>query len=81
MTDKLTLRPVTFSVTYGKGDIEEYLEECEVSGETPSQEGFVNWTTECFGEMLEEGSPRVSYFERNMKSFGFDIETWDIYVV
>jgi hypothetical protein len=81
MTDKLTLRPVSFSVTYGKEDIEEYLEDCEVLAETPSQEGFVTWARERFENMLEEGVPKVSYFEQKLKSFGFDIETWDIYVV
>lgn len=80
MTDKLTLRPVSFSVTYGKPEIEDYLEECKEDNETPSQEGFNLYVMRNFEEMLEE-SPRVSNFERNVQSFGFDIETWDIYLL
>jgi hypothetical protein len=72
MTEKITIRPLTFSITYGKMEIEDYLEECEEDEETPTQEGFNLYVMRCFECMLEE-SPRVSYFKRKIEESGWEL--------
>jgi hypothetical protein len=78
MTNQITMiQPVSFSITYDKTDIDDYLEECEDNNETPTQEGFNLYVTRNFECMLEE-SPRVSYFDRTLESNWFVINDEDI---
>lgn len=72
MTEKITLRPLTFSITYGKMEIKDYLEECEEDEETPTQEGFNLYAMRCFNGMLED-RPDASYFERKIEESGWEL--------
>ena len=58
------IRPISFTTVYDKFAIQDYLEECEDTGETPTQEGFNKFATRAFECMLEE-YPRVSEFDRS----------------
>lgn len=51
---KFFLQPVSYSVTYDESDMEDYVDECEEEGITPTQAGFQGHVKRCFECMLEE---------------------------
>lgn len=56
------IKPITYSVTYGKDELEDYVEECLDEGKFPTQAGWEEFVRNSFDCMLEE-CVRASSFD------------------
>ncbi|AEC53153.1 hypothetical protein SCRM01_207 [Synechococcus phage S-CRM01] len=72
MTEQIigVIQPISFTITYDKQNIDDYLEQCEENKETPTQEGYNLYALSNFECMLEE-SPKASYFNRSIEQNGY----------
>lgn len=62
---KIFLRPISYSITYSETDMIDYIEECDMDGIAPTQEGFQEHVQNMFNVMLEEYA-KPSNFERTI---------------